>query len=587
MNFNIKTILDPKRLVEFPDVFSETPKDRLSYLNGISRSTLLLATTTLLGFSNRNSKFEEFEKFLEMFFCDENLEFSKSVFSKLSSLHTQLELQRKQNGPPDELQIKLQLISPLSMLQLFEFCFDQLTDLDIQSKTETEINIFKAILITNGINNRKDDMAIESTTDLAENIRFPLFMLSQSFPYSELVNSPAREISCIQMIKSFFLFEFLQATPVIEPLFKEFLNHFECNNSDEFLAKHLPLIHAVLCSDRETHIDFKVKPDESFQTNCEFFEKLTIVDSEELVDYDFRKIRSKPFYRVETGHYRIIYGLFVLELIHKGLYFKLREMYKDLEDQMGSITNDKKAKDKFRAFYCDEFSEKFLLYKTIRSIYAGISTKEISGSEIKAEAQIDAEPDYYVRQDNKLFLFESKDILIKAEVKTSCDFNQIEVEFKKKLYFDNGQSKIEPKAVLQLVKNIERGLRKQFSFDNTYDASKLTIYPILVLHDHQLNIAGLSQLVNQWFFVELEKLSSKGLDVTKVKPLSILDIGTFIYHQDLLANQSIFLEDFISEYFKQPPIEPLSNFISRKLDDDGMIMPPNILRELLDKLRIN
>lgn len=42
-----------------------------------------------------------------------------------------------------------------------------------------------------------------------------------------------------------------------------------------------------------------------------------------------------------------------------------------------------------------------------------------SGEEIKNTYNIDAEPDYYIRNGNKIYLFESKDILIPSEVKIS------------------------------------------------------------------------------------------------------------------------------------------------------------------------
>ncbi len=37
----------------------------------------------------------------------------------------------------------------------------------------------------------------------------------------------------------------------------------------------------------------------SFTRDCEFIEKLIVKETEEIDDYDFVKIRSNPFYKIE------------------------------------------------------------------------------------------------------------------------------------------------------------------------------------------------------------------------------------------------------------------------------------------------
>jgi hypothetical protein len=112
------------------------------------------------------------------------------------------------------------------------------------------------------------------------------------------------------------------------------------------------------------------------------------------------------------------------------------------------------------------------------------------------------------------------------------------------------KDKIENKAVLQLIHNIENIITKQFSFDTHYKVNSLTIYPILILHDHQFNIAGLNVIVNSWFQTELIKLKERGLPTDKVKPITIIDIDTLLFHQDLLRDRVIRLNNIIDEYFR-------------------------------------
>src|SRR5690606_13087860 len=111
----------------------------------------------------------------------------------------------------------------------------------------------------------------------------------------------------------------------------------------------------------------------------------------------------------------------------------------------------------------------------------------------------------------KIFLFESKDILINATIKHSYDFTKYEKELRKKLYYEESDGKTEKKAVLQLLKNIENILKKEFPADLNYKTKSVIIYPIIVLHDHQFNVLGLNSLVNHWFKIEVKKLGETGV----------------------------------------------------------------------------
>lgn len=402
-------------LVAFGEVFDEAPKDLKTYLTGISRSKLLNVCAFFLGFAKRNSEFKDYKNLLSMFFRQENNVFANEIYAKLHKLQQK----EKENA-------ELIIINPLTLLQLFEFCFDNLTEDESQTEAESEINIFKSILYLNEQNIKLQNVAFTSIQDVGNDLKLAAMSLSRSFPYSELINYDESEVLAGQMIKSIFLFEFLESDPRTKILLTAFLKHFESRDWKTFLKSTFPLTFAVIETKKESHIDIVITKNEKFEISCKFLEKLNVTDSEILNDYDFKKIRSKPFCKVSEGVYRIIYGLFVLELIHKGVYFKLNEINNGLKE-------GEKIKN-FRSLYCNDFSEKYLLYKLLNSIYKNRYI-EYSGEQIK-QMGIEAEPDYYLRNGNNLFLFESKDILINATIKSSYDFNQYEIEFKKKLYFD-------------------------------------------------------------------------------------------------------------------------------------------------------
>lgn len=171
--------------------------------------------------------------------------------------------------------------------------------------------------------------------------------------------------------------------------------------------------------------------------------------------------------------------------------------------------------------------------------------KAFSGSEMKLNLK-NEEPDYYVRNGNYIYLFEAKDILVKKEVKTSFDFSLIEEEFKEKLFYSPKNKK--KKAVLQLLNSLKKILKNEFTFDNGLKPEKARIYPIIILQDTLYNVPGLNYMVNLWFFEELLKLEYENINIDKVKPLTIIDIDTFILYSSYFKKNNVKLHTLIDDY---------------------------------------
>ena len=522
----MKTGVQQKTILEFREVFEEEAKPLGVYLKGISRAKMLMVGAHFLGFDNRKSKFHNHKEFFSMYFCAENNALANSIYKQVVKLET--------DG-----QASIIIVNALSSLQLFEHCFENLDETDTQTNAEIEVNLFKAYLFLNQLNTEKDSIASKSCKALGVEFQFAGMTLAQSFAYSDIENYNLAETFTCQFVKAVYLFEFLSTHKDTEKLLEEFLKRFACKTWKDYIKKLVPIAASVIQNEKEGHLDIVVAKDENYETNCSFIEKLIVLDNEPITDIDFRIIRTAPLYKVEEGRYRIIFGLFVLEKIFKGLYFLLR-------DVNSTLSKADKKKD-FRSFYCDNFSEQTLLYQVLKDTYNG-KYLEFTGAEMKASG-IDAEPDYYIRRGNYVFPFESKDILITAETKTSRDFNLISEAFKSKFYFEDVGVKISNKAVLQIVKNIGRILRMEMPFDNVYKARSLRIYPVLVIHDQQYNLVGLNIFVNEWFVAEIQKLKDTGVDVDRVEKLTIIDIDTLIYYQDVFMSRKLILDKVIDEYY--------------------------------------
>jgi len=216
-----------------------------------------------------------------------------------------------------------------------------------------------------------------------------------------------------------------------------------------------------------------------------------------------------------------------------------------------ALPNAQKIKE-VRSFYGDEFSEKVLCYKVIESIYSDKCIR-FSGKQL-ADMHVNGAPDYYIRKNKDIVLFESKDFLILADKKSSFDFNIYEEEFQRVLYYeklDDGKEK--HKAVMQLINNIRLLLKNEFTADTNYYYKGVFIYPVLLTHDHQYDVPRFNELLNYWFQDELRGLQEEGLFIHHVRPITVVNIDSLIYNQVGLAN-SIQLHDLLELYhdYKKP-----------------------------------
>ncbi len=520
------------QLLEFEVAFPG--EERLSieqYLAGSSREMILNAAAFFLGFKNHKSKFDDNKEFLGMFFRKENNELANQIYDRIK------EFEKKG--------VRIRIINTYSSLKLFECFYSRPEEPETQTQAELEVNLFKAYLALNSEFTEKQSIAFPSAQESDEELKIPMMMFCMQYPVSDKSNYDINQIWATQMIKAIYLFQFLESHEKTQPLLAAFLAHFNCPTWQEYLKSLLPLTTPAIKSEREAHTDIVVEPSEKFEQGCAFIEKLIVQEQDELDPNDFLTIRAKPFYKVKDGVYRIIFNLFVVEKIFKGVYFLLRDVNKTLP----AASRIKEIK----SFYGDEFSEKILCYKVMESIFPDKCIR-FSGKELAA-MKIDAAPDYYVRKGKNIVLVESKDFLIAADKKMSFDFNVYEEEFGRVLDFEElPDGKIKPKAVVQLINSIRKILKNEFSADTDYHYKDVFIYPVLLTHDHQYDTPGFNELIDFWFQDALSELADEGLFIHHIKPLSVVNIDSLIYNQVGLSN-GIPLHEMLSLYHENKKVE--------------------------------
>lgn len=529
------------RLLEFEVAFpNEQPKTVEEYLKGGSKELILNAAAHFLGFKNQKSNYEDPKQALEMFFRTENQGLASEVYKNIITI----------NKP-------VHIFNVYSSLKLFEIFFKVNSEEENQNEAEFEVNLFKALLVLNSSFTKNQFTTFHSTIGLPKELKLPMMLFCGSYPISDKINYNINVLWTSQFIKAMYLFQFLESDPRTQQLLLEFLNRFECTNWKEYLKRLLPLTISVIKNDRETHTDINIKSGEDFLKDCRFLEMLCINLDDEIEESDFLALRSKPFYKIGDGVYRIIFGLFVVEKIFKGIYFQLREINKLLPKQT-RISN-------LKSLFGDVFSEKILSYRIFREIYPN-NCIAISGEEFSIR-KIDGAPDYYIRKGKDILLVESKDFLIPASVKDSFDFSMYENEFEKKLYFTDHNGIEKPKAVLQLINNIRKLIKSEFIADQNYKYKEITIYPILLTHDHQYDVEGFNFLLNYWFHTELEILATEGFFIHKVKPLVVVNIDFLFHHQVALRN-NLNLHEILRMYIEHIHINPVMKFSSDSERDD-------------------
>jgi hypothetical protein len=477
--------------IKYSDIFKDSPKSLEEYLNGMGRTETLYGLTRFISISNHTAN--SYESFLRFLFNDQsNLELLNSTLRKLERIDeiNKSEVIKKYGNYTDRDRLNLVIINNEAILQIFEYCFDHTLEIKTLTNQEIEVNIFKAILLINENSFIKEERAITSTEKLPEKIKTSALILTQMLPYWDITNYDITEQIITQFIKSNYLFEFLSGNQKTKILLEKFLKEFNYPTWQAFLKDLVQIIYNIISGEPIQISDIKIGLDTRLW-KVELLEKLVLKDLELITNDDFKGIRNKPFYKDFDGSYTFIFSLFVVELLYKGLFFKFAEINKSLPESLIDCNG-------FRSFYCDEFSEKFISYRVLRNLF-GDRYVRYDGSQMKSileSEKLDGEPDYYVRNGNKVYLFESKDFLIKAEIKFSYDFFEYEKIYRRSLYEKSKNNKPSNSAILQLKSNIERLILKKMPFDMNYKPKSLCIYPIIIVHNQFGNVPGLNNLVN-------------------------------------------------------------------------------------------
>lgn len=561
------------RRLGYKDIFDDKPLEFSQYFKGVNKNLLLAFVSTLIKAAHPNHRLNQPKELVKTWFSTPNYDLKKSILRKIAT----------NDG----------IINIISSLNISEYIlkneFDQTKSIP---NAVVEVNIFKAYLLLNEKQDALERVGLEKLSTKNNEEKMLAFMLSSSFHDSDLMNYKLIDVFISQLVKSIEFFNYLDRTPELNPHLNLFLKKFNCNTWKEWLNKYLSAVLPVIKSNNESYFDLIVEKNDDYNLNCRFLDNFSIQEDSSYQNKDFITIRSLPLIKIDEGKYRVISDLFLIEKIFKSIQF-LFSLKINRE-----LPKAQRLKD-FRGIHCDKFSEQVMLYQLIIKSFPK-SWIHISGEKFKKYGY-KAEPDYYLRNNNIIFLFESKDVVLKGEEKQSRDYATLVKALKEKFYKAENRDKIEFKAVLQILRNVKRILSHYYEkCDIGYNPSDIKIYPILITHDRQFDSLGVNNLINNWFQTELQKLKEQ-YHISNVYPLTVININVFLSFQDhFYSRKKIRLEELIEEYhertnfsltnyedLKQQKLNSyisFSNFIDTKINEFKLRKMPVFINEYIKKI---
>lgn len=514
----------------FSDVFpEEKPQDILHYLKHVSLDSLLRT----IGFCN-TSPLPNYDSF----FSDSNAK--KEIIQRVNRYRS---IHKIGENP--------EIVSAEMALKFAEVVLEHRKEFQnakaLNTITQEELNIFKAFLL---INNQLNDRQL--LTNLSESTHEKLVDLCIifGFPLAEIPNFEDNKMALLQLIyttvtKVEHLLDFLTSNPEFENLKNDYIRSFGVSDQQDFL-KHMKYFFGTLLSLKVGN-NYIMKVDDP--DSISFLESM--VNDVITADEDFTNIKNNPIYKLSNNQYSIINFFFAVDKFYKSAKFKLKDLY-DKDPVL------KKKYGNFFAFFNKHFSEGHLMKVVLDEIFESprFYNKPINPTELPGE------PDFYVRDNNDVFIFENKDILVAKSIKASADIEQINTLLRTKFLYDEKEKK--HTGMGQLVSTIIEMQNKKFRFDDHINKNvDLHIYPILLVHDRIFQVLGINYKLNTWFRNEL-KSRTKSDNEMIINGLTVIDIDTLILwlpylktgtnFKDLLNSHLNFMEGRITEVEHQNSI---------------------------------
>jgi hypothetical protein len=367
--------------------------------------------------------------------------------------------------------------------------------------------------------------------------------LYKPFQYVDLINRDLRELYLIEIYKAALFFELLESDKDTVKILNLFLSKYSCETWVEYLIASTGLPANTLDSTEGKGNNFvEIDPALTFYDVCiRILDAISIPLEDIALQDDHLFLRNHPIIRTAENKFQVVYKRFLIEKIFRALYF-----------EMSRIGHDSKImhRDKFRSMiYTSGYSEQNILYSALDQVFYR-AVQKIHGNVMEKADPAFGASDYVAYQNGSIFLFESKDILIRKEVKQKLYIPELRTELFKKFYKDEDGDK----AVLQLARNIKNLLDGKYEKFGLVFQKFRTIYPVIVVHSDAFTVLGLNQLLKKWFRQACDEVGISKKESYKIKSVVLIDCNTLLYFQDRIGAKGTSLEQLIDAYLEQTKI---------------------------------
>jgi hypothetical protein len=254
---------------------------------------------------------------------------------------------------------------------------------------------------------------------------------------------------------------------------------------------------------------------------------------------DYRIFRARPLIKISDKKYIIYCFPILVERLYNSLFFDLKDSFKDAFN-----------------FYNKNFVEKVLFQpQVLQCLNEKITSKIypsremlLCGDKIIEE---DNQPDFYLRENDNLILFECKAIRINGELKDKSDIDELLSILKNKLYYSienidksRGKKKnAERVGVTQLVQQMKMIDADTFKWDNKIP-DEVAYYPVIILEDPRFVVPGLSYIINSWY----KQLIIQELPGQMCHPIVVMSIDMLMLYSHVFKAEGF--HNIFGKYFQ-------------------------------------
>ena len=362
-----------------------------------------------------------------------------------------------------------------------------------------------------------------------------------------------------QLYKANEFFVFCKDMPPYDKISKWLINDKGKNRYQDYLFDVFALFkHTILSHTIPTHIfrksNLPISTHQLLDNYC-----FDINSQEELClnkNRGINYLRNHFFVKIDHDTFMLLSPTFLIDKFYQGLVF---DAWNAVTKRKGtdSVADGIKDFTVLKSMLGNSFSEQHLFYVLMDKCFTSPSLIKKSGLELD---EVDAPPDYYIRDGNNIFFFECKDLLLKNDIRYSTDLSEIKEELLNKVCKDGDSNR---KGGGQLLYTINKYINEKSlsRFDRTYTTHD-TIYPIIVTTDCGYDAYGVNLLVLKKFIdITKEKYSSL---VGKLRLPVIINMDCFIKLMNDLHNGRVkfhvLLDEYQSQYLQNSKMKMMPSF---------------------------